>query len=157
TDPKALPYLLRMVGNPSLQIQNQVEKALHSYIPKSIDGLIEQILQSDVRPNIAQRSAEILKKMHQEVVTPITTRLLPIIPGRTILLVEVLEQLRNPYVIPGLIEVLETPQIEPSLAEVTIRTLCQYQDVRIVQPLRTILTNSTSALTEEAPKKLTEL
>ncbi len=101
-DPRALPYLLRLVGDPAPLVQQQIANALQAYLPESIPGLIDLVL-SDVSEPVADRAAKILGDIGRAVVIPVIDVLFNIVPGRTRLLVQVLEQIHDPQSIPALI------------------------------------------------------
>jgi HEAT repeat protein len=155
-DPRALPRLLRLVADPALAMQQQVAIALRAYAPESIPGLIDLVLRSPDEP-VATRAAQILRDIGEEVVEPVIEALRQLVPGRTLLLVHVLESVNNPQAIPALIPLLENPEIEPLLAVAIIRALSQFRDPRVVPPLIAVLANPQPHLYEEAVNALSHL
>ena len=105
-DPRALPDILHLVADPSPHVQQQITAALHAYSPESIPGLIELVL-SEVNESVSERAANILGDMGNKVVVPVSQALSPIVPGRTRLLVQVLDQVHDARAIPSLITLLK--------------------------------------------------
>lgn len=155
-DPRALPRLLRLVADPALVVQQQVAIALRAYTPESIPGLIDLVLKSPNEP-VAARAAQILGDIGEEVVEPVIEALQQLVPGRTLLLVHVLERVHNPQAIPALIALLEKPEIEPLLAVAIVRALSQFREARVVPPLIGVLVNPQPQLYEEAINALSHL
>src|SRR5205814_1015458 len=83
----------------------------------------------------------------------------PIVPGRTHLLVQVLERIRNPQAIPALIAFLENPQqssqVDQSLQVAVAHALGQFHDERVVAPLLEMLASSNPLIYEVAINALT--
>ena len=98
-DPRALPYLLRLLDDPALVIQQQVALALRAFAPESISGLIDCVLHNESEL-VATRAEQILSDIGDEATTDIIQSLAPAVLGRTHLLVQVLERIRNPQAIP---------------------------------------------------------
>src|SRR6266536_3248117 len=103
------------------------DKLLGIYAPESIPGLIQQVLSSKDQL-VIDNSIIILKNIREDVVKHILASLFPIIPQRTILLVQVLEHLPDPQSIPPLISILEMPQLEAPLVLAALQALSQYLD-----------------------------
>jgi len=166
-DPRTLPYLLRFLDDPALVVQQQVAVALRGFAPESIPGLIECVLHSDSEL-VATRAEQILSDIGDEVTTPVIQALSPIVPGRTHLLVHVLERIRNPQAIPALIALLEPPlassksspdsslqphQGEQALQVAVVHALGQFSDQRVVAPLLDMLASSNPLIYEGAIKR----
>src|SRR5947208_14475991 len=148
-DPRALPEILHMVADPSLLVQQQVTSALHSYSPASIPGLIDLLL-LDASEVVAERAAHILAGMGEEVVLPVSEALSRIVPGRTRLLVHILEQVHDARAIPELITLLKSSPSDPLLTIAVIRALSQFPTKQVVAPLLDILSNPHPQIYEEA-------
>ena len=99
-DSRALPHLLRCLHDPALVIQQQVALALRAFAPESIFGLIDCVLHNDSEL-VAMRAEQILGDIGDEATTPLIQSLTPVVPGRTHLLVQVLERIRNSQAIPA--------------------------------------------------------
>jgi HEAT repeat protein len=170
-DPHALPYLLRFLDDPALVVQQQVAVALHAFTPESIPGLIERVLHSDSEL-VATRAEQILSDIGDEVTTPVIQALSPVVPGRTQLLVHVLERIRNPRAIPALIALLEPPlasskspqdsslqphQGDQTLQLAVVHALGQFPDQRVVAPLLDMLASSNPLIYEGAINALSYL
>jgi HEAT repeat protein len=155
-DARALPPLLRLVADPSPAVQQQVASALRAYVPDSIPGLIDIVLES-TSEDIADRAALILASIGEHAVEPIITILFQIVPGRTRLLVSVLEHIRDGRALPALITLLQTPQMEPLLVITIIRAISQFPDKRVVAPLIAMLTDTNPQFYEEAIDALSRL
>jgi HEAT repeat protein len=170
-DLRALPYLLRFLDDPALVVQQQVAFALHAFAPESIPGLIERVLHSDSEL-VATRAEKILSEIGDEVTTPVIQALSPVVPGRTHLLVHVLERIRNPRAIPALIGLLESPlassksppdsslqphQGEQTLQVAVVHALGQFPDQRVVAPLLDMLASSNPLIYEGAINALSYL
>ena len=152
-DSRALPYLLRLLDDPALVIQQQVALALHAFAPDSISGLIDCVLHNDSEL-VATRAEQILSDIGDEATTDIIQSLAPTVPGRTHLLVQVLERIRNPRAIPPLIAFLENPQlssqVDQSLQVAVVHALGQFPDERVVAPLLEMLESSNPLIYEGA-------
>ena len=155
-DMYALPRLLCLVADPSLVVQQQVANTLRAYAPESIPGLIDLVLH-DPGESVATRAEHILASIGAEAVRPIMQALLPVVYGRTYLLVNVLEHVHDPQAIPALIALLETPELEQMLATAVIHTLSKFPDRRVVQPLLDVLANSNALIYEGAINALSNL
>ena len=152
-DPRALPYLLRLLDDPALVVQQQVALALRAFAPESISGLIDCVLHNDSEL-VATRAEQILSDIGDEATTDIIQSLAPAVPGRTHLLVQVLEHIRNPQAIPALIAFLENPQlssqVDQSLQVAVVHALGQFPDERVVAPLLEMLESSNPLIYEGA-------
>jgi HEAT repeat protein len=159
-DPRALPYLLRSLDDPELVVQQQIALALRTFAPESISGLIDCVLHSE-SDLVATRSEQILGDIGDEVTTPVIQALTPAVPGRTHLLVQVLERIRNPQAIPALIALLEnplqSPQVDQALQVAVVHALGQFPDERVVAPLLEMLANSNPLIYEGAISALSYL
>ncbi|MBV9709718.1 MAG: hypothetical protein JO011_02240, partial [Ktedonobacteraceae bacterium] len=154
---RALPRLLQLLSDSSPSVQQQVEQVLRFYAPESIPGLIDEVL-SDTSSVVAERAAHILISIGNTVVEPILEVLLDIVPERTRLLVQVLENLQDVRSIPSLITLLQTPHLEPLLAIATIHALAHFpQERSVVQPLLSVLSDTNPLLCEEGVNALSQL
>ncbi|MBA2680294.1 MAG: HEAT repeat domain-containing protein, partial [Ktedonobacteraceae bacterium] len=111
-DRRALPALLPLLADKSHTIQQRVTQALRAYAPESIDGLIDAVLH-DPSDAVADRAAQVLVDIGQDVVRPVIDALPEIVPGRTRFLVQILELVRDSGSIAALVNLLQTPQLEP--------------------------------------------
>jgi HEAT repeat protein len=152
-DPRALPYLLHSLDDPALVVQQQVALALRTFAPESISGLIDCVLHNDSEL-VATRAEQILGDIGDEATTDLIQSLTPIVPGRTHLLVQVLERIRNPQAIPALIAFLEnsqqSSQVDQSLQVAVVHALGQFPDERVVAPLLEMLASSNPLIYEGA-------
>ena len=152
-DPRALPYLLRLLDDPAMVVQQQVALALRAFAPESISGLIDCVLHNDSEL-VATRAEQILRDIGDEATTDIIQSLAPAVPGRTHLLVQVLEHIRNPQAIPALIAFLEnhqlSSQVDQSLQVAVVHALGQFPDERVVAPLLEMLESSNPLIYEGA-------
>src|SRR5712692_3473767 len=155
-DPRALPDILRLVADPSLLVQQQVTSTLRAFSPESIPGLVDLVLTGDSEL-VAERAAHILGSMGEAVVVAVSQALSPIVPGRTRLLVQVLEQGRDVRAIPALIALLKASQGEALLAIAVIRALSQFSTRQVVSPLLDVLANPQAQVYEEAIDALSSL
>jgi HEAT repeat protein len=156
-DPRAVPHLLRLMDDPAPSVQQQVAYALRDLGPDSIPGLIELALASPSEP-VADRAAQILSGIDgEEVVEPVTEALMPIVPGRTRLLVQVLEQIHDSRSLPALIDLLQTPGIDLLLAVTVVRALRQFPQPQVIPPLLDALSDARPQLYEEAINALGQL
>jgi HEAT repeat protein len=159
-DPRALPYLLRFLDDPALVVQQQIAVALRTFAPQSIPGLIDRVLHSDSEL-VATRAEQILGDIGDEVTTPVLQALIPLVPGRTHLLVQVLERIRNPLAIPALIALLDNPlqssQVNQTLQVAVVHALGQFPDERVVAPLLDMLASSNPLIYEGAINALSFL
>jgi len=155
-DQRALPRLLHLLADPAPVVQQQAASALRTYAPDSIPGLIELVL-FDTDEAVATRAAQVLGDIGEAIVVPVMQALPQLVPGRTRLLVQVLERVQDARAIPALITLLETPGIESQLAVAIIHALSQYPDARVVPPLLAVLASSTVHVYEEAINALSFL
>ncbi|HEY4386483.1 MAG TPA: HEAT repeat domain-containing protein, partial [Ktedonobacteraceae bacterium] len=155
-DTRALPQLLQLMSEPAVAIQQRVAEILQIYAPESIPGLLDLVLHA-ADEMVAERAASVLAAIGETVVEPVTAVLGQIVPGRTRLLVQVLEQTHQTAALPALISLLETPELEPLLAIAVVRALSQFSDARVVAPLLTVLSSSYPQLYEEAIDSLSQL
>ncbi len=170
-DLRALPYLLRSLDDPALIVQQQVARALHSFAPESIPGLIDRVLHSESEL-VALRAEQILGGIGEEAVTPVIQALSPLVPGRTHLLVHVLERIRDPQAIPPLVALLrdstppsqglpgsalQPPQAEQTLQVAVVHALGQFPDERVVAPLLEMLVSTDALIYEGAINALSYL
>lgn len=155
-DQQALPTLLQLVADPSIVVQQQVAAALAAYAPASISGLIDLVTTS-TDEMVAGRAVQVLISIGKAVVEPVVAHLHPIMPGRTRLLVEVLEEVPDTRAIPALVSLLQAPQTELLLSIAAIRALGQIPDQQVVPPLLNMLEQSQAQLYEEAITSLGDL
>ena len=155
-DPNALPAILRLVADPSLLVLQQVTNTLHSFSSESIPGLINLVL-SDPNDTVAERATQMLAGIGQEAVEPVSQATSPIVPGRTRLLVQVLEQARDSRAIPALVSLVKPSQAEPLLAIAVIRALSQFHTQQVVAPLLQMLESPQPQVYEEAIEALSSL
>src|SRR5260370_16947674 len=101
-DPDALSGIFPLVAGPSLHVLQQVTNTLHSFGSESIPGLINLVL-SDPNDTVAERAAQMLASMRQEIVVPVSQAISPIVPGRTRLFLQVLQQTPDSNIIPPFI------------------------------------------------------
>src|SRR5579884_2135924 len=155
-DRQALPTLLQLVADPSTAVQQQVAAALAALAPASIFGLIDLVTTS---PDdlVASRAAQVLISIGSEVVEPVVSHLHPIVPERTRLLVEVLEEVPDTRAIPALVSFLQTPQSEQLLTIAAIRALGRIPDRQAVPPLLSMLEQPQAQFYEEAITSLGQL
>jgi HEAT repeat protein len=155
-DMRALPALMHILGDKSHVVQVQVIRALRTYVPESIVGLIDCVLH-DPSDTVADRASQILVSIGQDVVGAVIEVLPRIVPGRTRFLVQILELIHDPRSLAALISLLETPQLEPLLVVSIIRALGQFSDERVVAPLLEILATTNPQFYEEAVTALSQL
>ncbi len=155
-DLNALPHLLRLLEGQSPTLQQHVVDALLVYVPESIPGLIDLVL---THPSelVADRAAQLLIIVGDQVVMPITDILLDVVPDRTRLLVHVLERLHDSRSLSALMTLLQTPQLEPLLIIAVIRALGQFSDKNIVPALLVVLADARPQVYEEAINTLSQL
>jgi HEAT repeat protein len=110
---------------------------------------------------VATRAEQILGDIGDSVTTPVIQALTPVVEGRTHLLVQVLERLRNPQAIPALIALLEnpspTPKVDQALQVAVVHALGQFPDERVVAPLLEMLASSDPLIYEGAINALSYL
>ena len=155
-DPKALPAILRLVADPSPLVLQQVTSTLFTFSSESIPGLIN-LVRTDTDEMVAERAANMLKGIGNEVVVPVSQALSPIVPGRTRLLVQVLEQIKDERAVSALISLVKTSQEEPLLAIAVIHALSQFSTKQVVLPLLDMLENSQAQIYEESIEALSYL
>nr|BBH95102.1 hypothetical protein KTA_33010 [Thermogemmatispora argillosa] len=156
-DLQALPVLLKMLADSSPLVRQQVGIALqHAYVPESIPGLIELVLRGK-EEQVAGLAARILGEMGEEVVEPILQALPQIVPGRTQLLIQVLEGLDDPRVIPALVSLLQEARAETLLTVAIVRALSRFSDAQVVPPLIALLDSKETLVYEEAILALSRL
>ncbi len=155
-DPQALPYILPLLADPALGVQQQAASALRTYAPDSIPDLIKMVL-FDASEVAATRAAQILGDIGTGTIEPVLQALQEIVPGRTRLLVYVLERVRDQRAVPALIALLAKPEIESLLAVSIVHVLSQYPDERVVSALISVLANPDVLLQEEAVNALSQL
>lgn len=155
-DRRALPHLLRLLTDPGVMVQQQLALALRALAPESIPGLIDTILHNDSEA-VATRAQQILGEIGEEAVGPVLHALVPIVPGRTHLLVHVLEQAHDYSTVPALIDLLEKSQQEQTLALAVIHALGQFPDKQVVLPLLSALRSPTALIYEGAVNALSQL
>ncbi|MBV9688231.1 MAG: HEAT repeat domain-containing protein [Ktedonobacteraceae bacterium] len=155
-DVRALPHLLRLIDDPSPVLQKQVASALLVYTPDCIMDLIALVLSS---PNemSADRAAQILGDMGEQVVMPITNALSHVVPERTRLLVQTLGRVGDQRAVPVLIELLQVSQVEPLLTIAIVRALSQFPEQRVVSALLPVLSQNNAQVYEEAINALGQL
>lgn len=163
-DPRAQAALLKLVSHPSLNVQQRVTRTLIAYAPDSIPGLIQLVLTASDE-FVATRAEQILGDIGVPAVNPVMEALVPIVPERTHMLVNVLARTRDASALPVLIALLETenaPSLPPSqidapLILALIDALEQFQDERAVVPLMEVLTGSHALFYEAAINALSSL
>ncbi|HZU02223.1 MAG TPA: HEAT repeat domain-containing protein [Ktedonobacteraceae bacterium] len=155
-DTRALPSLLRHVNDASPMVQQQVAEALRLYAPESIAGLIHLVLSSPDEPTAA-KAAQILASIGTQVVMPATDVLPNIVPGRTRLLVQVLEQVKDSASVPALIALLRIPQEDALLTIAIVHALSQFPDQEVVEPLIAVLADTRPQVYEEVITALSQL
>jgi len=155
-DPQALPFILPMLADPSLGVQQQVASALRVYAPDSIPDLIKMLL-FDTSEVAATRAVQILCDIGTATIEPVLQALQEVVPGRTRLLVYVLERVRDQRAVPALIALLEKPETDSLLAVSIVHVLKQYPYERVVSALMNILANPDVLLQEEAVNALSQL
>ncbi len=155
-DVRVLPSLLQMVDETTPLVQQQVTKTLKVYAPESVPGLVELVLHG---PNdmVAAKAAHILGEMGKQVVVPITDTIEQIVPGRTRLLVQVLEQIHEPQTISALVSLLYVSQQEPLLTIAVVRALSKFTDRQVVPALLMVLNDTYPQVYEEAIDALSAL
>lgn len=159
-DPRALPPLLRLLSDPSLPVQQSVSQALLRYGAESIPGLIYQALQGE-NELVATNAEQILGELGEDAVDPVIEALIPTVPGRTRLLVNVLARIHNARALPTLIALLETSlsesPVDAPLVLALIEALGQFQDERAVAPLMEMLASTQPLFYEGAINALSRL
>lgn len=148
-DHRALPAILRLVSDEAGPEQQQVQRTLLAYSPESIGGLIDLVL-SDTHDGTAQQAARILETMGEQAADAVSHALTRIVPGRTQLLVQALQQLRSARAVPALIALLSKAHADAPLTVAIIRALVVFPQARVVAPLMTMLRHTQALVYEEA-------
>jgi len=161
-DQRALEALLLLVADPSDVVFNQVKFALQHYArqyPECIIGLIKLVLDNNNSNEVADRAAEILGDLGDDVVEPVIEAMSAIKYRRTEKLVHVLEKRRDERAIPALINLLNMPQVrdDTSLVQTVISALGEFRDERVVSPLLEVLASSDNELCDKAIDVLSSL
>jgi HEAT repeat protein len=159
-DPRAMSPLLRLLSDPALPVQQSVAQALLRYGAESIPGLIYQALQGE-NELVATSAEQILSELGEDAVDPVIEALIPTVPGRTRLLVNVLARIHDPHALPTLIALLETSvsesPVDAPLVLALIEALGQFQDERAVSPLMEMLASTQPLFYEGAINALSRL
>ncbi len=159
-DPRALPHLLRLLSDPALPVQQYVAQALLRYGAESIPGLIYQVLQGE-NELVANNAEQILAELGEDAVDPVIEALIPTVPGRTRLLVNVLARIQHASALPTLIALLETSvsesPVDAPLVLALIEALGQFQDASAVAPLMEMLASTQPLFYEGAINALSRL
>lgn len=155
-DRQALPALLQLIADPSPAVQQQVAVTLAALAPASISGLID-LVTTNPDEVVASLAAQVLISIGGEVVEPVVSHLRPIVPERTRLLVEVLEEVPDTRAIPALVAFLQAPPTELLLTIAVIRALGQIPDQQGVPPLLSMVEQPQPQLYEEAISSLGQL
>jgi HEAT repeat protein len=155
-DPQALPHLLRLLDDSTLAVQEQVGEALIFYAPESIPGLIDLVLNGS-SDALAERAASILSDISASAVEPVIQAIFTIVPRRTRLLVQVLEQSGDARCIPALITLLQEPDLEALLIITLIRALSHFADERVVIAMLRLLDVDQTQIYEEAIDALSQI
>ncbi len=139
-DPVALPATLQLLADPSKELQQYVNLALHSFVPACIPPLIDMVL-TYMGLEVARRAENMLAEIGQPVVEPVSQRLTPVVPDRTLLLVELLGVIKAPEVIPRLVNLLHKPEVQQDvdLLVQIVTSLGSFYDVQVVKPLLGVL------------------
>jgi len=155
-DNRALPDILRLVADNSPLVQKQVNSALQTYGDDSIIGLLDLIV-TNPDELVAERATHILSDMGKKVVHPTIQAMSHIVPGRTRLLVQILDTIHDPAAIPALTTLLREAQGEPLLAIAVIHTLSHFATKLVVQPILHMLASPHVQIYEEAIEALSSL
>jgi HEAT repeat protein len=155
-DLNALPGLLPLMSDAARLVQQQAAEALYAYAPESIPGLIDLVFSSPDEV-VADSAAQLLERIGEPVVAPIIDVLSQIVPGRTRLLVGVLDRIHDAQCVPALITLLQTPTIDPLLTVVVVRALSHFAEKRVVAPLLVLLAEKNLQISEEAVDALSLL
>ncbi len=155
-DPYALPGILQLLEDASPQLQQHTVDALLTYAPGSIPGLIDVVL---THPSelVAEKASQILITIGEQAAVPTTQALVPVVPGRTRLLVYVLERLRDQRSIVPLMNLLQEQHLDPLLIIAVVRALSKFSDKRIVLALMIVLSDPRPQVYEEAIDALSQL
>lgn len=163
-DPRSLSALLRLLADPSPVAQHAVSQALQSFAPESIPGLIYQVLQGE-EDLVAGCAEQILVEIGNDAVEPVIEALMPVIPGRTHMLVHMLTLVHDIEALPTLIALLQTEapsarvgeQVDKQLVLSLIQALGQFQDESVVAPLIEMLASANPLFYEGAINALSNL
>ncbi len=155
-DPRALPGILQLLENSSSLLQQHTVETLLAYVPESIPALLNVVL-THASELVAEKASQILITIGEQVVPLTTKALLPIVPGRTRLLVYVLERLRDSRSVVALMRLLQEQQLEPLLIIAIVRALSKFSDKRIVPALMIVLSDPRPQVYEEAVNALSQL
>ena len=148
-DMRVLPDLVALIATPSLILRQQVARTLRSFAPASVPILIDLVLSPQKSEDEAMNAAAILKDIGGSCVEKIIEHLSHIVPGRTRMLVQVLEHARDTQAVMALIQLLSNAQNDPALTLAIIQALGTLQDERAVQPLLTLLATTPSPIYEK--------
>ncbi|TMD89421.1 MAG: hypothetical protein E6I79_08850, partial [Chloroflexi bacterium] len=159
---KALPMLIHYLSSSDDVLAGNTVQTLQELGLTATPYLLDQLKQEPaeaVRLRILEvlkneRAAQMLGGMHQEIVVPVSQATSPIVPGRTRLLVQVLEQTRDSRAMPALISLVKPSQDEPLLAIAVIRALSQFPTQQVVAPLLEMLESPQPQIYEEAIEAL---
>ncbi len=155
-DERALEPLLHRIDDPAPAVAQQVSEALRIYAPDSIPGLLQHVVHGE-SVAVAERAARILTSIGESAVEPILHVLFDALPERALLLVQVLELLRDSRALPALMLLLQQEQSSPLLSVTLIRTLGQFREERVVLSLLSVLSASNPLIYEEAVTALSQL
>ncbi len=155
-DERALPALLRLLADHSLAVQQTLASTLAVYQPACIPGLIDAVL-GHPDEQVAARAQQILGGLGSVVVEPVIGALIPLVHGRTPLLVHVLEQVGDARAVPPLIELLRDPHADVAFLLAVEQALGQFSDARAVPPLIELLESNNPLLSEGAINALSNL
>ncbi|HEX7734454.1 MAG TPA: HEAT repeat domain-containing protein, partial [Ktedonobacteraceae bacterium] len=155
-DRRALDTLLRLLADHSPAVQRALATTLIACAPESIPGLINVILHHRDEL-VAARAEQILGDMGLAAVDAASRALMPLVAGRTLLLVSVLERAGDQRVVPALVNLLKSAQGDVSLELAIIQALGQLGDERAVRPLMGMLSSTNPLLYEGAINALSNL
>jgi HEAT repeat protein len=106
---------------------------------------------------VAIRAHQVLGSLGARVVEPVIAALMPLVHGRTPLLVRALVQVGDIQAVPALIHLLRDPQADIALHLAVVQALGHFADERVVRPLVDQLEQSNPLLSEEAINALSNL
>lgn len=155
-DERALPALLRLLDDTSPLVQQTLVATFVAYTPTCIPGLIDVLLHH-TDDLVAARAEHILGELGMAVVEPVVHALVPLVAGRTLLLVHILDRVRDARAVPALIELLEDTPSDVVLTLALVQTLGHLADERAVSPLLTYLAGTNALLAEGALNALSSL
>ena len=155
-DERALPALLSLLADTSLAVQQTLAFTLAAYSPICIPDLIETLIHHPSE-QVAIRAEQVLSELGAVVVEPVLQALNPPVVGRTLLLVHVLERVRDPRAVPALIMLLHDAQPDVALTLAIVQALGQFSDERVVLPLLDLLASTNPLLYEGAINALSNL